>query len=182
MGSIRCITPLEIPEIKLIELYSNNDYRGINTKLFSKDELIKNEIVFDTKELLLIHSNKNVLRGFHYQKDREQSRIIALLSGKLFISVVALDLNQDKKHSHCEIELYIPNTCVYIPQGYALCTLAVEDTDFLCFCGDNVFDKDSSTGFFWNDTKLGIKWPIPCGNIIVSDSDCRLPKISEADC
>ena len=85
MGSILKVESLEIPEIKLIEVYKSGDERGSNIKIFSKEELEKNGIDFSPLEILLLHSNKNVLRGLHYQKQCGQSRIISCIRGEVFV-------------------------------------------------------------------------------------------------
>lgn len=171
MGSIRSITSLEIESVKVISLNIHSDFRGTNIKIFSSNELAEAGIAFEPLEVLAIHSNANTLRGFHYQKECEQSRIVLCTKGKLFVAIVDCG-NPDIK---CEYILERADEAIFVPCGYALATLAVVDSDFLCLCAENVYRPEFSAGFAWNDSKINILWPCINELLLISDADRNLP-------
>ena len=179
-GLIKKISELDIEAIKLIETNYFADERGSNVKIFSNAELRDMGIDFITKEILAIHSYKNVLRGLHFQAVYGQSRIVTCLKGSIFLAIV--DVNPGSKFlgRNCSYVLDKPNKYVYIPDGYAVGTYAMEDADFLCICGNNVFKPQCAKGVIWNDSTLHIKWPFTNSNeLIISRADQSLPTLND---
>ena len=175
MSNVINITPFQLPDVKLIEVQGFCDERGGNVKLFSSGELKAVDIDFTPLEILVIHSNRNVLRGLHYQKEYGQSRIVACLSGEMFVA--AVDVNSGKNSCGQSIThvLRQPYQCIYIPAGYALGTYALTDTDFLCICGEHPYYKEYASGIRWDDPELGIGWPVEGKTVILSETDKKLP-------
>ena len=62
---------IETPLPGIFELENNifSDERGLFVKTFHRDLFEKNNLESDFKESFYSTSNKNVLRGMHYQKD-----------------------------------------------------------------------------------------------------------------
>lgn len=161
--------------IKLIRSNLSEDDRGFNTKFYSDDDLIGANIDFKPIEILSLHSNKNTLRGLHYQKTYEQSRMINCMVGELF--VVAVDMRSDSVNlgKHSSYILNSSQMSLYIPRGFAVGTFAIRDSQFLCLCGDNKYMPEDATGIIWNDRYLNIKWPCCDEKVIISCTDSKLP-------
>ena len=176
MNSIVKISNLNLANIKVIETNHLTDERGSNDKLFSEADLKANGIEFLPKELLLIHSDKNVLRGEHFQKKYAQSKLISCIKGKLFIAIVNVNPQSQNVGKHCTCILNEENYHLYIPQGYAVGTYALEASDFICMCGGNPFIPEYAGGIRWNDPTINIKWPTggEC-ELIISKADQKLP-------
>ncbi|WP_407397740.1 dTDP-4-dehydrorhamnose 3,5-epimerase family protein [Anaerovibrio sp.] len=179
MGSIINVSSLDLTEVKLIEVRTSADERGSNTKVFSDDDLKSVGISFIPLEILSIHSNRNVLRGLHYQKCHGQGRIISCLKGELFLGIVDLNPYSHQFGKSCAYNLKKSNEYVYIPPDYALGTLAIKDSDFLCLCSDNPFMPEYASGVKWDDTDLGIEWPLGTESIITSRGDGKLPSYND---
>ena len=174
MGSITRVTPLELPDIKLIESVEHIDNRGHNIKILSQNDLKVFGINFTPVEILDIYSNKNVLRGLHYQRVYYQSRIINCTKGRLFIVAVNIDSSSAYFGKKCTYVLECKNESVYIPVKYALGTLALEDSEFICMCGEYPFMGEYADGISWYDSRLNIDWPINHKEIVCSDNDGKL--------
>jgi len=85
--------PTEIPEIILIETPIFQDSRGFflesyNEKIFTEKLGITAKFVQDNHS----KSEKNVLRGLHYQIIQPQGKLIRVIAGKIFD--VAVDIRK----------------------------------------------------------------------------------------
>lgn len=175
MGSIKAVADLALPGIKLLSFQAHTDERGQNIKILSTEDLKEAGIDFAPLEILSMHSKRNVLRGVHFQKIYSQSRMIYCTSGSLFLVMVNVDKDSSCFGQSCSYLLRAKDEAVYLPAAYALGTLAMTDTDFLCLCGEHSFAGDYAAGMNWADEDLGIKWPLQKEEIIVSVGDDKLP-------
>ena len=123
-------------------------------------------------------SEKNVVRGLHFQRDPfAQAKLATVISGSVLDVVV--DLRKNSKTFGEVYECKLDSTrrnMLMVPEGFAHGFAALEDTIFFYKCS-NVYDKQSESGIIWNDLKLNIKWPIE--NPIVSEKDKLLPTFEE---
>lgn len=171
---------MEIIEHKLngvIELIPSvfNDERGsfhesYNSELFRKIG-INDVFVQDNQS----SSEKNVLRGLHFQKPPfAQSKLVRVAKGKVLDVVVDLRSKSDTFLQYLAVELNdSKKNMLYIPQGFAHGFLTLEDdTIFTYKCG-NFYNKDCEMGLLWNDEKINIDWSI--NRPILSEKDKNLP-------
>lgn len=165
------ITESDISGVYLIKPFITNDKRGKVCKIHGID-LAWHISRFSAVETLVIESKKGVLRGLHFQKNKEQSRVIYCLSGKIWCAIVDLRLTSKTYGKWQGFELEESGE-LYIPTGCALGTLAFEDSLFLCECGENYYDESLSSGIKWNDSTIGIKWPLQemADKISISEKD-----------
>tara|TARA_B100001093_G_C26466086_1_gene858544 strand:+ start:38 stop:571 length:534 start_codon:yes stop_codon:yes gene_type:complete len=150
-------------------------YESYNQKTFRDKVLQTVSFVQDNHSM----SNKNVLRGLHYQKPPfEQAKLIRVISGKIFDVIV--DIRRDS-HSFGKWQSFIlssdnPNQ-LWIPRGFAHGFLSLRDNTEVNYKTDNFYNKESSVSINYNDTNLQIDWP--CENPILSSSDNEGIKFSE---
>ena len=132
------------------------DSRGFLRELFEQKKF-KKKFVFDYFSL----SKKNVIRGLHLQYKDPQTKIITVISGKIFD--VVLDCRKNSKTFGKYFTLKISskdNFSLYIPEGFAhgFCSLA--DNTILHYKNSDYRNKNYDMGILWNDKDLDIKWPI----------------------
>lgn len=123
-------------------------------------------------------SDKNVLRGLHFQHPPfAQAKLIQVIKGAVLDVVVDLRKNSKTFGKHFKIKLSEENkTMLYIPIGFAHGFLTLcNDTVFSYKCS-NVYQKDYEDALLWNDKTLNIDWGIE--NPILSDKD-RVAKTFE---
>ena len=140
----------------VIKRSTHFDNRGFLRELFEQKKFSK-KFVFDYFSV----SKKNVIRGLHLQLKNPQTKIISVISGKIFD--VVLDCRKDSKTFGKHFSIYISskdNTSLYIPEGFAhgFCSLA-NDT-ILHYKNSNYRHKKYETGILWNDISLKIRWPV----------------------
>ena len=102
-----------------------------------------------------------MIRGLHLQYKDPQTKIITVISGKIFD--VVLDCRKNSKTFGKYFTLKISskdNFSLYIPEGFAhgFCSLA--DNTILHYKNSDYRNKNYDMGILWNDKDLDIKWPI----------------------
>ena len=132
------------------------DNRGFLRELFEQKKF-KKKFVFDYFSL----SKKNVIRGLHFQYKDPQTKIINVISGKIFDVVLDCRKNSKTFGQYFTIKISSKdNVSLYIPEGFAhgFCSLA--DNTILHYKNSDYRNKNYDMGILWNDKDLDIKWPI----------------------
>ena len=154
---------------KLININSHNDKRGSLREIYKKDNLFP-KFVF----ALSVYSKKNVFRGLHFQKKKQQSKLIIVIDGKLIDYCVDL---RKKSKNYLKVYKYKlnKNSILFIPKGFAHGYFAVEKTKMIYLLSDYRSKKDEC-GIDFRDKKLRIKLN---NKILLSKKDLSNMTISE---
>ena len=169
------IEKTEIEGLLIIKPKVFEDDRGHFFESFNKTVFLKNglslEFVQDNQSL----SNKNVLRGLHFQSPPyAQGKLIRVIKGSVLDVAVDIRKSSSTYGKHISIELSEYNkTMFYIPEGFAHGFLTLEDNTIFSYKCTNFFNKESEGSLFWNDRDLNINWGIT--NPILSDKDKVAP-------
>lgn len=157
----------EINGAILITPYIFEDDRGYffenwNKKIFKKN-IGSCEFVQDNISI----SNKNVLRGLHYQLNPSaQSKLITTISGSIYDVIVDLRKSSSTYKTWASINLNSNNKkLLWIPSGFAHGFLTLEDKTIVNYKVDNFWDKNLERSLIWNDKDLKIDWPILNSNL-----------------
>ena len=123
------------------------------------------------------------LRGMHFQAPPfEQAKLISVLRGRALD--VAVDVRRGSptfgKHVSAELSAETGRQ-LYIPAGFAHGVLTLESDVVLNYKVSGHYAAAYEGGIRWDDTDLGVTWPIASGEIILSDKDRRLPLLKEFD-
>ncbi len=153
---------VEIEGLIIIEPNVFEDERGYFYESYNKDDFFKNGIkdlfVQDNQSL----SQRNVLRGLHFQKPPfSQAKLIRVVQGSVLD--IAVDLRKDSKTygQHYATELSALNKRMfYIPKGFAHGFLTLEDNTIFSYKCSDFYNKESEDAILWNDKDLNINWGI----------------------
>lgn len=166
------VTPLKIPDIKLIEPDVFDDERGFFYESFNQKKFNK-AIGQDIKFVQDNHSKstKGVLRGLHYQKPPyEQGKLVRVIAGEVFD--VAVDIRRDSPtFGQWVSEILSSNNKkqLWIPEGFAHGFLTLSNFAEFCYKTTNYFSKEHEVGLNCFDDKISIIWPNL--NYILSSKD-----------
>ena len=153
-------TATRIPGLLIIEPAVFGDERGFFMESFNEREMrslgIENHFVQDNHS----RSQRNVLRGLHYQIDQPQGKLVRVVSGRVFDVAVDLRRNSPAFGQWEGVELSAENKRMFwLPPGFAHGFVVLsESADFLYKATDYYAPKSERT-ILWNDTDLGIRWP-----------------------
>ena len=166
---------MEIKNTSIKDLYLiKNDFffdkRGSFFKAFNFDIFKKYGLNIDIKESFYSKSNKNVIRGMHFQiPPKDCSKLIYVSSGKIIDVVLDLRKNSETYKKFFLQELSDENRIsLYVPEGFAHGFMSLEDNTITNYIQSNVYDKNSDCGIKWNS--FGYNW-----------NNIELPIISEKD-
>lgn len=154
-------TPTAIPDVLVIEPKIFSDERGFffesyNAENFNKATGLDEVFVQDNQS----RSSKGVLRGLHYQVQRQQAKLVRVTRGAVFD--VAVDI---RKHSATfgqwvGVELTEENQKqLWIPKGFAHGFIVISNTADVLYKTTDYYSPEHERCIQWNDRKLAIDWP-----------------------
>lgn len=169
----------------LIEItpFNADDARGCFTKDYSKEVFEQNGIKHDLQEVFYTTSHKGVIRALHFQKIKQQPKLVRCIYGHVYDVVVDLRRESStfkrwlgfdligEKHN----EILVPSGCAH---GY----LVLEESIVSYKCAEK-FYGEYDDGIKWDDKTINVQWPIEkiggIDNIILSEKDKNLQTFEE---
>ena len=155
------VTPLNIPDILLIEPKVFEDERGFffesfNVSEFNKATGLNVNFVQDNHSKSL----RGVLRGLHYQlPPHAQGKLVRVIQGEV------LDVAVDLRKSSSTFGQYVSHILssdnkkqIWIPEGFAHGFLTLSDTAELIYKTNNYYNNHYERCIIWNDPILNINW------------------------
>ena len=132
------------------------DSRGYFRELYKNNFLKKKKFIF----LCMSKSKKNVLRGLHFQKNKQQEKFVSVIKGKILDVVVDLRKNSKTFKKFFKVTLSEKNCkALFIPKGFAHGFLALDKENIIVYGNTNYRSKKDEQGILWNDKTLSITWP-----------------------
>ena len=166
------------PEVFIIEPDVFSDKRGYFLEIFNlqkyKEKCIPSNFVQDNLSL----SFRGVLRGLHYQIEKQQAKLVSVIDGEVFD--VAADIRKGSPSFGKWTGVFLSggnHRQLFIPEGFAhgFCVLS-EKAIFTYKCSD-FYSSKAERGIIWNDNLINIDWPTTCP--IISEKDNLFPSLSE---
>lgn len=122
-------------------------------------------------------SNKNVIRGLHFQDgDAAQAKLVQVLAGRVLDVVVDLRKESPSFGRYFSMELSARDrNMLFIPRGMAHGFLSLENQSVFSYKCDAYYAPKAERGIRYNDPDLSIDWGICIEDAIVSEKDKSLP-------
>lgn len=170
----------EIEGLYIIDPFVAWDNRGYFIKDYSKEVFEENGITHDLKEVFYTNSHKGVIRALHFQRQKQQPKLVRCVYGKVYD--VVCDLRKDsptfKKWLGFELseenkkELLVPSGCGH---GY----LVLEDSIVSYKCAEK-FYGEFDDGIMYNDPDLAIDWGLDrVDEVILAQKDLNLQSFAQ---
>ncbi len=156
------VTPLNIPDVLLIEPKVFEDERGFFFESFNLNEF-KKATGLDVNFVQDNHSKstKGVLRGLHYQlPPYAQGKLVRVIQGEIFD--VAVDIRKSSPTFGKYISLILSaenKKQIWIPEGFAHGFLTLSETAELLYKTTNFYNVKYERCILWKDDFLKISWP-----------------------
>lgn len=172
----------KIKGVWVIEPKVFNDARGYFFEAFKKEEFEKHVGKVDFIQDNESKSSYGVLRGLHYQKGEfSQAKLVRVIKGKVIDVAVDLRKNSETFGQYVAVELSEENKRqLFIPRGFAHGFLVLSEEAVFTYKVDNVYAPQADAGIIYNDPQIGIKWDIEADKVLLSEKDCKLPKLADA--
>ena len=158
--------------VLLIKIPFFEDHRGkyleyYNMKIF-QEQNINISFVRDC----ISTSEKNVLRGIHY--DNRTWKLIQCMLGRMYFVVVDMRKESSGYLKWQSFVLTDENRFqILVPPGFGNAHLVLSEKVYFHYKMSEYYDSDKEYGIRWNDPKLGIFWPV--SNPVLSEKDAKVP-------
>ena len=164
-----------IKNLLVLEPKVFEDERGYFFESFNKKKLedigIKESFVQDNQSL----SNKNVLRGLHFQAPPfAQGKLVRVIKGSVLD--VAVDIRKDSPTlgNYFSVILSEQNKKMFwIPPGFAHGFLTLEDQTIFSYKCSGDYNPSSEGSLLWNDPHLKIEWNIDQPIVSAKDQEAQ---------
>ncbi len=168
----------EIDGLLLITPFNADDVRGMFTKDYSKETFEANGINHDIKETFYTTSNKGVIRAIHFQRVKQQPKLVRCISGAIYDVVVDLRAESKTFKKWLAFELSEQNqNQLLIPSGCGHGYLVVERSVVSYKCAEK-FYAEYDDGIMWNDPDIAVDWKLEKiggeQNLIIAEKDKNL--------
>lgn len=172
-------TKTSIEGVVIVDLRKFEDDRGYFMETYKRPDFVKGGIDVNFIQDNQSASRKGVLRGLHFQKQFPQSKLVRVVSGKVFDVAVDLRKNSPTFGRWEGVVLSSENhRQFFIPKGFAHGFLVLSDYAEFCYKCDDVYHPNDEGGILWSDEAIGIDWPPLDGDeefnktkLILSDKD-----------
>jgi len=171
------VTETPLQGLLVIEPTVFKDSRGFFYESFQHQRYHEHSIPAMVQDNIS-RSEKNTLRGLHYQLPHAQGKLVSVIRGSVWD--VAVDIRKssptfgqwfgtvlnDEEHKQ-----------LYIPPGFAhgFCVIS-DDADILFKC-TAYYSPTTEQGIIWNDPALKITWPT--ATPVLSDKDKKYHTLQE---
>jgi dTDP-4-dehydrorhamnose 3,5-epimerase len=175
------VTATELQDVLLIEPRVFADERGHFFESWNARSLAESGIDAVFVQDNHSRSQRNVLRGLHYQIRHPQGKLVRCVKGEVYDVAVDMRKSSEQFGRSVGVTLSEDNRrMLWVPPGFAHGFLVLSaSADFLYKTTDYWFPEHERT-VLWNDPALGIAWPIE-GAPIVNAKDAAGVPLAAAD-
>lgn len=177
------LIPTAIPDVLIIEPKVFGDQRGFFYESFNRRQfasLIGRDLDFVQDNHS--RSEKNVLRGLHFQMQQAQGKLVRVIQGAVFDVAVDIRKSSPTFGQHVAIELSAENQrMLWVPEGFAHGFLVTSATAEFLYKTTDYYAPEFERSIAWNDPALAIAWPIE-GAPSLSAKDQQAPLLADVTC
>lgn len=188
IGGIKMIQKFEFKKTEiegLIEVtpFNADDIRGCFTKDYSKEVFEQNGIHHDLQEVFYTTSHKGVIRALHFQRVKQQPKLVRCIYGRVYDVVVDMRKNSPTFKKWLGFDLIgEKHNEILVPAGCAHGYLVLEPSIVSYKCSEKFYGEYDG-GIKWNDPDINVQWPLDkigsIKNLILADKDKNLPSFKE---
>jgi dTDP-4-dehydrorhamnose 3,5-epimerase len=171
--------PIEIEETQLpgalvVRAPLFGDERGFFHEVYRQDTFEQAGLPGTFVQLNHSRSQKNVVRGLHFQWQPPQGKLMRVLRGAAFL--VAVDIRKGSPTLGQWLGLEIgpdDRRQLWASAGFArgFCALTDDlEIEYLC---TGTYDPRNESGILWNDPDIGIQWPLSEPILSPKDRDAQ---------
>jgi dTDP-4-dehydrorhamnose 3,5-epimerase len=175
------VQPTQIAGVLIVEPDVFGDDRGFFLESYNEREMRKIGIDAHFVQDNHSRSQRNVLRGLHYQVHQPQGKLVRVVCGTVFDVAVDLRRGSPTFGKWVGAELSAENKCMFwMPPGMAHGFVVLSAfADFL-YKATDYYAPEFERTILWNDPDLGIAWPL-AGEPVLSARDAAGLPFCEAE-
>lgn len=158
------------------------DHRGYFAEVFKDGWFRENVADVDfVQENESLSAAVGTVRGLHFQLEPfAQGKLVRCLAGRIFDVVVDIRVGSPTYGQWYGAELSKENgEQLWVPAGFAHGFATLEPDSVIFYKVTAPYSAENDRGLLWNDPEIGIEWPLPLDNAILSDKDTKQPKLAD---
>lgn len=148
----------KLKDVYLITNEIYEDERGSFTESFNIKDIQKNVGPYQFVQDCYSISNKNVIRGLHYQIKHSQGKLVRCISGKIYDVIVDLRKDSETFGQWDGIYLEPGKNQIWIPPGFAHGFRSLEENTKVFYKVTDYRFVEYERVLLWNDKTLNIDW------------------------
>ena len=168
--------PSAIPEVLLLEPRIFGDERGYFYESWNRRRLAELGIDVDFVQDNHSRSQRNVLRGLHYQIEHAQGKLVRVTAGQVY------DVAVDLRRSSATFGKWVGFTLsaddkrmAWIPPGFAHGFCVISDSAEFLYKTTDYWSPAHERTLLWNDPRLAIPWPLTAEPLLAARDAAGLP-------
>lgn len=151
----------KLPGLIEVVPFNADDIRGSFTKDYSKEVFEANGIRHDLAEVFYTTSHKGVIRALHFQREKQQPKLVRCICGHVWDVVVDLRKDSPTFREWVSFDLTGENRKeILVPAGCAHGYLVLEEGSVVSYKCSEKFYGEFDDGIRWDDPDIGIQWPL----------------------
>ncbi|HXD55740.1 MAG TPA: dTDP-4-dehydrorhamnose 3,5-epimerase [Solirubrobacteraceae bacterium] len=175
------ITETTLPGLLAVEPAVHGDERGFFCETFREEWL---EAIGIAGEAFVqdnhSRSSRGVLRGMHFQLGEGIGKLVRCARGAILDVAVDVRAGSPTYGRWEGVELDDRSMReLYVPVGFAHGFCVLSETADVIYKQTGYYDPDLERGIAYDDPEIGIEWPLPAAELIVSARDAEAPRLSE---
>lgn len=174
-------TATAIPDVLLLEPKVFGDDRGFFYESWNRRTLAGLGIDVDFVQDNHSKSQRNVLRGLHYQVEHAQGKLVRVTAGTVYD--VAVDLRRSSPTFGQWVSFTLSaedKQMAWIPPGFAHGFCVTSDSAEFLYKTTDYWSQAHERTLLWNDPQLAIPWPLT-GEPLLAVKDSAGTPFSQAE-
>lgn len=175
------ISSAPLSGVYIVELQPIGDHRGFFERFYDVNVIAKETGIADTiKQINHSYSAQvGTVRGLHFQyPPYAEDKIVYCVRGEILD--VAVDIREGSPtflHWHGEVLSDRNHRALIVPKGFAHGFQTLSADIEVVYLMSEFYHKEHESGLYFDDPKIGIRWPLPCQNI--SQRDQKHPLVQD---
>ena len=176
------VVATDIPEVLVFEPTVHGDERGFFVETWRHSEFEKLGLDATFVQVNQSKSSQGTLRGLHYQVVNPQGKLVRAIEGEIFD--VAVDIRQSSPTFGQwvgEILSADNHRQLWVPPGFAHGFYVLSSTAQIVYKCTQYYAPEGDRSLSWNDSELGIEWPVLDTQPLLSEKDEKAPTLRDAE-
>jgi dTDP-4-dehydrorhamnose 3,5-epimerase len=172
------VTITSLPDVKIVTPARFGDERGFFSEIYNRRALadVGIDMAFN-QENHAFSADRGTLRGLHFQcPPATQTKLLRVLRGAIVDVCVDCRKGSPTFGQHVMVELLAESgQQILCPKGFAHGILTLMPHTEIAYKVDAYYAPELDMGIRFDDPVLGIDWPLPRSEMILSEKDRNLP-------
>ncbi len=174
--------PAHLSGLVVIEPVAHGDERGFFCETYRQEWHAEAGIPAQDRFIQDNHSRSahGVVRGMHFHIGPGVAKLVRCARGRILDVVVDLRRGSPTYGQWEGVELDEESLReLYVPVGFAHGFCVLSDVADVLYKQTAYYDPAVERGIAWNDPDIGVRWPLPLDELIVSERDAAAPRLSQ---